>query len=281
MLASAGIGAPENVNGDGYHLDTDSTRYPESLRSDTSLPAQPSTQSDTNAYSGVSHAAQAKDLHLEAPAGGITIPVPPTAVSPTRSTGLVSPARSVAVVSPTRDRSIVTVSPARSVVAVSPTRSTLAPSPMGSLPTSPVAMSTSFAPYSSTHSTSPSQQTMAQVPFPSAAEDGGYASDDASRTGYSIRDEDYSYSGYDTPTLYTGTTNTSPTLSVTRVGTSEAPPALRLGPGVGFAGVGTFVGGGHVHGGGFNFGEGSGGGEARRPLTGDSGVSGVERDKDG
>ncbi|CCO29134.1 hypothetical protein BN14_03138 [Rhizoctonia solani AG-1 IB] len=253
------------------------------------------------ARASASHAGQGQDLYLE---GGSTTAVtfsPPTAssissavVSPAGTIGVVSPTQSV--VSLTRDQSFVTVSSARSAVAVSPTRSMLASSPMGSLSSSPVAIPTSLTPYSPPDSSSPSHPAMVSVPFPSS-EDKGYASDDgsASHYPYPLRSEgDSSASdagGYDTPTLYTGTTNTSPSLSVTRTGASEPPPALRLGPGIGFAGVGTYAGGPNAQAGTLSIGDNlgalegvvgsrSGLGIGARPLTTDSGVSGVDREKD-
>ncbi|KAG8691946.1 hypothetical protein FRC11_003655 [Ceratobasidium sp. 423] len=234
---------------------------------------------------GPSHADRVEDLYLEgSSATKVTLPLPeessisPATVSPVRSVGVASPTQSVA--SPTCDQSFVTVSSTRSAVTVSPTRSTLVSSPMGSIPSSPVAMSTTLIPYSSPSSTLPSHPAMVPVPFPSS-EDNGYASDDAARYSYSIRDEGYSYSrsdagGYDTPTLYTGTTNTSPSLSVTRIGASVGAHASGANVQTGALSPGDNT--GAVEGG--VVGTRSGGGMGARPLTTDSGISGVEREKD-
>ncbi|CAE6448335.1 unnamed protein product [Rhizoctonia solani] len=271
------------ANADARSLDTEISKYPESLRLELSLPTQPSVQSASITHPGPSHAGQDEDLYLEG-TSTTRVPLPPpeefsispTTVSPLRPAGG-SPTQSVA--SPTRDLSFVTISSTRSIT--SPTGSMLVSSPMGSVPSSPVAMSTPLASYSSPTSTLPSYSTMVPVPFP-LAEDSGYVSDGvlASRRLYSYSRSDAE--GYDTPTLYTGTTNTSPSLSVTRVGASEAPPALRLGPGVGFVGAGMLSPGDHS-------GSAEGGvigsrsriGNGVRPLTTDSGISGVDREKDG
>ncbi|CAE6415811.1 unnamed protein product [Rhizoctonia solani] len=304
IRSAPSVGTNTSVNTAGRRLDTDIGRHPESLSLGLSSPTQPSMQSASMLYdarASPSHAGQGEDLYLEgASTTGVTSPPPaassisPAAVSPARTAGVVSPTQSV--VSLTRDQSFVTVSSAHSAVAVSPTRSMLASSPVGSLPSSPVAMSTSLAPYSPPSSTSPSHPTMVSVPFPSS-EDNGYASDGGSppRYPYPLHGEGYSsrsdVGGYDTPTLYTGTTNTSPSLSVTRIGTSEPPPALRLGPGIGFAGVGTYASGANVQAGTLSLGENTGVVEGvvgsrsgletgARPLTTDSGISGVDREKD-
>ncbi|KAH7336965.1 hypothetical protein B0J17DRAFT_449255 [Rhizoctonia solani] len=293
----------EDVNTDVRNLDTEVGRYPEPLGLDLSPPAQPRVQSvsiSQGARSGSSHGEQGENLYLEGTsATEVTLSpleelfISPTTVSPIRPAGTASPTQSVA--SPTRDQSFVTISSARSGVAASPTGSMLVSSPMGSLPSSPVAMSTTLASYSSPSSTSPPHPAMISVPFPSS-EENGYASDDAMASRYPYSVHMYSRSdagGYDTPTLYTGTTNTSPSLSVTRVGVSEAPPALRLGPGAGFAGVGAYTSGANVQAGAYSprdhtgaveggvVGSRSGVGMGARPLTTDSGVSGVDREKDG
>ncbi|KAJ1303344.1 hypothetical protein OPQ81_011540 [Rhizoctonia solani] len=256
------ISAPRistSMNTDLRNLDTEIRRYPEPLRLELSPPTQPSMQS----------------VHLQQE---LNFP-PPEApsissatVSPIRPVGVSSPTQSVT--SLTRDQSFVTISSARSAVAASPTGSMLVSSPMGSLPSSPVAMSTTLAPYSPPSSTSPSHLTMVSVPFPSS-EDNGYASDDASRYPYPNRGEGYPYS------------------RVTRIGAGEVPPALRLGPENGFASVGTYSSGGYAHVGALSprnnvgaiesgvVGSRSGVGMGPRPLTTDSGVSGVEREKDG
>ncbi|KAF8713141.1 hypothetical protein RHS03_00901, partial [Rhizoctonia solani] len=305
IISAPRVGAGTSGNIDGRSLDTDIERHPEPLSLDLSSLTQPSMQSASTlhgAHADPSHAAQGENLYLEGTSTtGVTIPSPAASsislavVSPTGTAGVVSPTHSV--ISLARDHSFVTVSSARSAVAVSPTRSMILSSQIGSLPSSPVAMSTSLAPYSSPNSTSPSHPAMISVPFP-ASEDNDYTSDDGSayRYPYPLRGEGYSYSrsdagGYDTPTLYTGTTDTSPSLSVTRIGTSEPPPALRLGPGIGFAGVGTYASGTNVQTGILSLGDNNGAvegvvgsrsglGMGVRPLTTDSGVSGVDREKD-
>ncbi|CUA68763.1 Cell surface glycoprotein 1 [Rhizoctonia solani] len=276
------ISAPSNGtstdNTNPGSIDTGISKYPESLRLDLSSPTQPSVWSASmpqSAHRSPSHAEQGEDLYFEGTsATKVTFPssepsLSPATVSPVRQAGVTSPTQSIA--SPTRDQSFVTLSSTRSVV-VSPTGSILVSSPMGS----PVAMSTSLAPHTSPTSASPSYPTM--VPFP-LAEDNGYTSDDvlASRRRYYSRSD---AGGYDTPTLYTGTTNTSPSLSVTRVGAGEAPPALRLGPGIGThvhanAPAGRLSPGDNVEG---VIGSRSGAGMGFRRLTTDSGVSGVDKD---
>ncbi|CAE6523054.1 unnamed protein product [Rhizoctonia solani] len=257
------------ANPDARSLDTEISKYPESLLPTT----QPSVQSASITYPGSSHAGQGEDLYLEG-TSRTRVPLPsleelsisPATVSPLRPVG--SPTQSIA--SPTRDQSFVTVSSTRST-----TGSMLVSSPTGSLPSSPVAMSTPLAPYSSPTSTLPSYPTMVPVPFP-LAEDSGYVSDGVLASRSCSRSD---AEGYDTPTLYTGTTNTSPSLSVTRVGASEAPPALRLGPGVGPTGMlspGDHS--GSIEGG--VIGSRSGIEMGVRPLTTDSGISGVDREKE-
>lgn len=262
------------------HPVADATTYPRMV--DTNTKIYPATDSSQRTYPGGSHAQHETDLYLEGVrfAGG-ALPPPLRASGASSPVSLRSPARST-VVSPTR------------ATAISPVHSRVV-SPMGSLPTTPLHNAPTpnlpSPPYVSPAPTSPSN--VAAIPFPSTEETGGYASDDASdfasQYAHSRRDDDV---GYDTPTLYTGTTNTSPTLSVTRVSPGEAPPALRLGPGMGFAGVGTYAGGGGVQGGVYVT-AGTGAGEllpspgllgATRPMTADSGVSGIGRaevEKDG
>ncbi|KAG8745861.1 hypothetical protein FRC10_006888 [Ceratobasidium sp. 414] len=205
------------------------------------------------------------------PTSPVVTPAASGASSPTAlRSPLLSPVRSTVARS-------TTVSPVRSITVVSPKQSVA----MGTAPSSPV-----YPPTSSlavpTIPTSPSYT--AAIPFPSAEDNESFVSDDAS--GF-VSQYAYSHqSGYDTPALYTGTTNTSPTLSVTRVVSGEVPSTLRLGPGMGFMGVGTYV-GGAVQGGVFlGVGDGTSSGllSPGRPRTVDSGVSGFGRgefDKDG
>ncbi|KAG9124203.1 hypothetical protein FRC07_012412 [Ceratobasidium sp. 392] len=231
---------------------------------------------------GPSHAQRERDLYLEGvrvvggalPASTVITGFGSRASSPIAlRSPLVSPVRST-VVSPVRSTA---VSPVRSIIsAASPTQSVV----MGTAPSSPM-----YSVFPSTHpvpaSIPPSPSYTAAIPFPSAEDNESYLSDDASGPV-----SQYAYSrqsGCDTPALYTGTTNTSPTLSVTRV-PGEVPPTLRLGPGMGFAGVGTYASGGAVQGGVF-FGTGDAGLlSPGRPRTVDSGVSGfgkTEFEKDG
>ncbi|KAG9084546.1 hypothetical protein FS749_005138 [Ceratobasidium sp. UAMH 11750] len=235
------------------------------------------------AHTGPSHAQRESDSYLGGaravggalPASPVLTPAASGASSPVAlRSPLLSPVRST-VVSPARSTA---VSPVRSITVVSPKQSVA----MGTAPSSPVYPSTHSLMVPTTIPTSPSYT--AAIPFPSAEDNESYASDDAS--GF-VSQYAYSHqSGYDTPALYTGTTNTSPTLSVTRVVSGEVPPTLRLGPGMGFTGVGTYV-GGTVQGGvflGARDSTSSGLLSPGRPRTVDSGVSGFGRaefDKDG
>lgn len=275
------------------HPVADTQTYPRVVDTNTNI--YPAVNIQLRAYPGGSHAEHESGSYLEGVqvVGGALPSSAPPMSGATSPVSLRSPGRST-VVSPMRFTA--TMSPPRSVVAVPP---------MGSLPTSPtssVLTPTFPSPSHATPSpTSPSH--VAPVPFPSTEESEYYASDDASdfATHYANLRRDEDVGGYDTPTLYTGTTNTSPTLSVTRVAPGEAPPALRLGPGMGFAGVGTYAGGGSVQGGvyvgggaaGPSAGAREGAGtlvssptsmSAVRPMTADSGVSGFGRmdaEKDG
>ncbi|QRV92487.1 hypothetical protein RhiJN_20505 [Ceratobasidium sp. AG-Ba] len=201
-----------------------------------------------------SHAQHENDLYSEGvrviggtlPASPVLTPLVSGASSPrVLRSPAISPIRST-FVSPPRST---TVSPVRSISLASPHHSvamgTAPPSPVNPLSTSTLTVPTAV-PLSPSH-TSP-------IPFPSSEDNESYTSDDGSEFV-----SQYAYSrqsGCDTPALYTGTTNTSPTLSVTRTALGEVSPALRLGPGMGYAGVGTYAGGG-VHGGVF-FGAGDG-----------------------
>ncbi|KAG9103634.1 hypothetical protein FRC06_009292 [Ceratobasidium sp. 370] len=218
-------------------------------------------QRESNSYMG-----GARAVGGALPASPVVTPAASGASSPTAlRSPLLSPVRSTVV------------SPVRSITVVSPKQSVA----MGTAPSSPA-----YPPTSSlmvpTIPTSPSYT--ATIPFPSAEDNESYVSDDASGL---VSQYAYSHqSGYDTPALYTGTTNTSPTLSVTRAVSGEVPPTLRLGPGMGFTGGGTYVGGAMQGGVYLGAGDGTNSGllSPGRPRTVDSGVSGFGRadfDKDG
>ncbi|KAG8727132.1 hypothetical protein FRC12_022785, partial [Ceratobasidium sp. 428] len=163
-----------------------------------------------------SHAQRETDLYLEG-VRGLGGPLPASTVITGFGSRASSPiALRSPLISPVRSR---VVSPARST-AVSPVRSSIsAVSPkqsvvMGTAPSSPLYPLPSPTHLVPSASVPKSPSYTAAIPFPSAEDNESYVSDDASGLV-----SQYAYSqqsGYDTPALYTGTTNTSPTLSVTR-----------------------------------------------------------------